>query len=211
MKKKNACSFPTSASKLNDVLLSCWTNWVLCFRNKSYCKSLTYSALWRSRWRHPGCSNPSCRGVHTLSRLCQRHIWNEDLMSFVYCVRCDINLSFCTVIGTAGSMVHMHAVSMASPAVLLTDYMSFVMQVRYKEDYEKNKGKAFTQVADDPEMMRVKKTQQQVSGVSVRSSVPPFPSSSSYLHKSQPPCQTTLSECPSITPSCVMNLSSPCV
>lgn len=124
------------------------------------------------------------------------------------CVSCDINMSFCTVIRTAGTVVHMQAGSMVLVTVLLTDYMLFVMQIHYKEDYEKNKGRAFTQVADDPEMIRVKKTQQQVSGVSVRSFVTPFPSSSSsYPHKSQPSHQTIMSKCPSVTSSCVMNLS----
>lgn len=59
---------------------------------------------------------------------------------------------------------------------LMTDCMLFVMQVRYKDEYEKNRGKAYTQVADDPEMLRVKRTQMQVSDVSVCSSVTPFPS-----------------------------------
>lgn len=41
------------------------------------------------------------------------------------------------------------------------------MQVRYKDDYEKSKGRPYTQVVDDPEMLRVKKTQMNVSNVSV--------------------------------------------
>lgn len=83
----------------------------------------------------------------------------------------------------------MRALCLALIAVLLTDYMPFVTQVRYKEDYEKNKGRAYTSVSDDPETMRIKKTQQQISDVSVCDFVTTFLSSSSissYPHKSQP-------------------------
>nr|XP_046272521.1 LIM and SH3 domain protein 1 isoform X2 [Scatophagus argus] len=38
-------------------------------------------------------------------------------------------------------------------------------QVHYKEDFEKNKGKGFSQVADTPEFQRIKKTQEQISNV----------------------------------------------
>lgn len=40
-------------------------------------------------------------------------------------------------------------------------------QVRYKEEFEKNKGKGFSVVADTPELQRIKKTQDQISNVSV--------------------------------------------
>lgn len=36
----------------------------------------------------------------------------------------------------------------------------------YKEEFEKNKGKGFSAVADTPEMQRIKKTQDQISNVS---------------------------------------------
>ncbi|OWK14591.1 hypothetical protein Celaphus_00001213 [Cervus elaphus hippelaphus] len=36
-------------------------------------------------------------------------------------------------------------------------------QVRYKEEFEKNKGKGFSVVADTPELQRIKKTQDQIS------------------------------------------------
>lgn len=39
-------------------------------------------------------------------------------------------------------------------------------QVRYKEEFEKNKGKGFSVVADTPELQRIKKTQDQISNVS---------------------------------------------
>lgn len=45
----------------------------------------------------------------------------------------------------------------------------FVLQVRYREDFEKNKGKGFSVVADTPELQRIKKTQDQISNVSVSS------------------------------------------
>jgi hypothetical protein len=37
--------------------------------------------------------------------------------------------------------------------------------VRYKEEFEKNKGKGFSVVADTPELQRIKKTQDQISNV----------------------------------------------
>jgi len=40
------------------------------------------------------------------------------------------------------------------------------VQVLYREDFEKNKGKGFSVVADTPEMQRIKKTQDQISNVS---------------------------------------------
>lgn len=40
------------------------------------------------------------------------------------------------------------------------------MQIHYKEDFEKNKGKAYSQVVDTPEFLRLKKSQQQISDVS---------------------------------------------
>lgn len=40
------------------------------------------------------------------------------------------------------------------------------LQVRYKEEFEKNKGKGFSVVADTPELQRIKKTQDQISNVS---------------------------------------------
>ncbi|XP_041901056.1 LIM and SH3 domain protein 1-like [Corvus kubaryi] len=43
-------------------------------------------------------------------------------------------------------------------------------QIRYKEEFEKNKGKGFSVVADTPELQRIKKTQDQISNVSGSSS-----------------------------------------
>lgn len=40
--------------------------------------------------------------------------------------------------------------------------------MRYKEEFEKNKGKGFSVVADTPELQRIKKTQDQISNVSSR-------------------------------------------
>ncbi|XP_036263837.1 LIM and SH3 domain protein 1 isoform X2 [Pipistrellus kuhlii] len=37
--------------------------------------------------------------------------------------------------------------------------------VRYKEEFEKNKGKGFSVVADTPELQRIKKTQDQISNI----------------------------------------------
>ncbi|XP_009982236.1 PREDICTED: LIM and SH3 domain protein 1-like, partial [Tauraco erythrolophus] len=50
-------------------------------------------------------------------------------------------------------------------------------QIRYKEEFEKNKGKGFSVVADTPELQRIKKTQDQISNqqhpaASVRARVP---------------------------------------
>uniref|UniRef100_A0AAZ1XJZ0 LIM and SH3 domain protein 1 n=1 Tax=Oreochromis aureus TaxID=47969 RepID=A0AAZ1XJZ0_OREAU len=47
-------------------------------------------------------------------------------------------------------------------------------QVLYREDFEKNKGKGFSVVADTPEMQRIKKTQDQISNVSVTKTSTPF-------------------------------------
>lgn len=44
-------------------------------------------------------------------------------------------------------------------------------QIRYKEEFEKNKGKGFSVVADTPELQRIKKTQDQISNVSGFSSL----------------------------------------
>uniref|UniRef100_H3CBG5 LIM and SH3 domain protein 1 n=1 Tax=Tetraodon nigroviridis TaxID=99883 RepID=H3CBG5_TETNG len=38
-------------------------------------------------------------------------------------------------------------------------------QVHYKEEFEKNKGKAYSQVADTPEFLRLKKSQEQISNI----------------------------------------------
>lgn len=46
-----------------------------------------------------------------------------------------------------------------------------VLQVLYREDFEKNKGKGFSVVADTPELQRIKKTQDQISNVSVSDAV----------------------------------------
>lgn len=45
------------------------------------------------------------------------------------------------------------------------DLCVFVLQVLYKEEFEKNKGKGFSVVADTPELQRIKKTQDQISNV----------------------------------------------
>lgn len=46
----------------------------------------------------------------------------------------------------------------------------FVSQVLYKEEFEKNKGRGFSVVADTPELQRIKKTQDQISNVGPKSS-----------------------------------------
>ncbi|NWS83195.1 LASP1 protein, partial [Toxostoma redivivum] len=38
-------------------------------------------------------------------------------------------------------------------------------QIRYKEEFEKNKGKGFSVVADTPELQRIRKTQDQISNI----------------------------------------------
>ncbi|XP_044104045.1 LIM and SH3 domain protein 1 isoform X2 [Neovison vison] len=40
-----------------------------------------------------------------------------------------------------------------------------LQRVRYKEEFEKNKGKGFSVVADTPELQRIKKTQDQISNI----------------------------------------------
>ncbi|NWV16155.1 LASP1 protein, partial [Origma solitaria] len=54
-------------------------------------------------------------------------------------------------------------------------------QIRYKEEFEKNKGKGFSVVADTPELQRIKKTQDQISNIKYheefeRSRMGPVPS-----------------------------------
>lgn len=53
---------------------------------------------------------------------------------------------------------------------LLQSRFPAVPQIRYKEEFEKNKGKGFSVVADTPELQRIKKTQDQISNVSGSSS-----------------------------------------
>lgn len=49
--------------------------------------------------------------------------------------------------------------------------MYVFLQVHYREDFEKNKGKGFSVVADTPEMQRIKKSQEQISNVSLHNAV----------------------------------------
>lgn len=187
---------------VSPLLSSCWRNWVLCFSNESICKWWIYSAFWR--WpRSPRVLKCVMqRWSHTLKKTecTSQIIWNSHL--FLLSV-------YPTLWSEQQTLAPMHAVCLALIAALLTDYLPFVMQVRYKEDYEKNKGRAYTSVTDDPEMIRVKKTQQQVSGVSVCSFVTTFSSSSSCPQKSQPQWQTIFSSCQLVMLSHVGNLSFP--
>lgn len=50
-------------------------------------------------------------------------------------------------------------------ALLLFIVCMCVLQVLYKEEFEKSKGKGFSVVADTPELQRIKKTQDQISNV----------------------------------------------
>ncbi|KAI1230359.1 LIM and SH3 domain protein 1, partial [Lamprotornis superbus] len=51
--------------------------------------------------------------------------------------------------------------------------------IRYKEEFEKNKGKGFSVVADTPELQRIRKTQDQISNEFERSRMGPSPSEGS--------------------------------
>uniref|UniRef100_G1TYY5 LIM and SH3 protein 1 n=1 Tax=Oryctolagus cuniculus TaxID=9986 RepID=G1TYY5_RABIT len=42
---------------------------------------------------------------------------------------------------------------------------ALLQRVRYKEEFEKNKGRGFSVVADTPELQRIKKTQDQISNI----------------------------------------------
>lgn len=53
----------------------------------------------------------------------------------------------------------------AAPVLMLILLPNLALQVRYKEEFEKNKGKGFSVVADTPELQRIKKTQDQISNV----------------------------------------------
>ncbi|NXI57755.1 LASP1 protein, partial [Chloroceryle aenea] len=60
--------------------------------------------------------------------------------------------------------------------------------IRYKEDFEKNKGKGFSVVADTPELQRIKKTQDQISNIKYheefeRSRMGPSPSEGAELER----------------------------
>uniref|UniRef100_A0A8P4GIK3 LIM and SH3 domain protein 1 n=1 Tax=Dicentrarchus labrax TaxID=13489 RepID=A0A8P4GIK3_DICLA len=57
-------------------------------------------------------------------------------------------------------------------------------QVRYREDFEKNKGKGFSVVADTPELQRIKKTQENISNSYKRKCVSSFqpPAASQNFH-----------------------------
>lgn len=52
------------------------------------------------------------------------------------------------------------------PCLNLFFFFLVCTQIRYKEEFEKNKGKGFSVVADTPELQRIKKTQDQISNVS---------------------------------------------
>ncbi|XP_009571221.1 PREDICTED: LIM and SH3 domain protein 1, partial [Fulmarus glacialis] len=61
-------------------------------------------------------------------------------------------------------------------------------QIRYKEEFEKNKGKGFSVVADTPELQRIKKTQDQISNIKYheefeRSRMGPSPSEGAELER----------------------------
>ncbi|XP_009885392.1 PREDICTED: LIM and SH3 domain protein 1 [Charadrius vociferus] len=60
--------------------------------------------------------------------------------------------------------------------------------IRYKEEFEKNKGKGFSVVADTPELQRIKKTQDQISNIKYheefeRSRMGPSPSEGAELER----------------------------
>lgn len=70
-------------------------------------------------------------------------------------------------VGTVRSVwVSRAAPHTACPPVQLTVFVLDPTQIRYKEEFEKNKGKGFSVVADTPELQRIKKTQDQISNVS---------------------------------------------
>ncbi|XP_040393079.1 LIM and SH3 domain protein 1 isoform X1 [Cygnus olor] len=61
-------------------------------------------------------------------------------------------------------------------------------QIRYKEEFEKNKGKGFSVVADTPELQRIKKTQDQISNIKYheefeRSRMGPSPSEGAEMER----------------------------
>ncbi|XP_030921316.1 LIM and SH3 domain protein 1 [Geospiza fortis] len=65
-------------------------------------------------------------------------------------------------------------------------------QIRYKEEFEKNKGKGFSVVADTPELQRIKKTQDQISNIKYheefeRSRMGPSPSEGSEPERRNSP------------------------
>ncbi|NXF27849.1 LASP1 protein, partial [Rhodinocichla rosea] len=65
-------------------------------------------------------------------------------------------------------------------------------QIRYKEEFEKNKGKGFSVVADTPELQRIKKTQDQISNIKYheefeRSRMGPSPSEGSEPERRSSP------------------------
>ncbi|KAK6473122.1 LIM and SH3 domain protein 1-like [Huso huso] len=47
----------------------------------------------------------------------------------------------------------------------LKQHSELQSQVRYKEEFEKNKGKGFSVVSDTPELQRIRKTQDQISNI----------------------------------------------
>lgn len=64
-----------------------------------------------------------------------------------------------------GSLVRISLLAGCCPCLTLTPLPHLTLQVRYKEEFEKNKGKGFSVVADTPELQRIKKTQDQISNV----------------------------------------------
>uniref|UniRef100_A0A8C5ISA2 LIM and SH3 domain protein 1 n=1 Tax=Junco hyemalis TaxID=40217 RepID=A0A8C5ISA2_JUNHY len=73
----------------------------------------------------------------------------------------------------------------AVPCPLLCPHLQAVFcrpQIRYKEEFEKNKGKGFSVVADTPELQRIKKTQDQISNDLLESQCRSHPNPSSWIH-----------------------------
>ena len=64
-----------------------------------------------------------------------------------------------------GLLLNLAAVHASFPPCLHLFFLVYT-QIRYKEEFEKNKGKGFSVVADTPELQRIKKTQDQISNVS---------------------------------------------
>ncbi|XP_059725186.1 LIM and SH3 domain protein 1 isoform X2 [Haemorhous mexicanus] len=67
-----------------------------------------------------------------------------------------------------------------------------LQRIRYKEEFEKNKGKGFSVVADTPELQRIKKTQDQISNIKYheefeRSRMGPSPSEGSEPERRNSP------------------------
>lgn len=126
------------------------------------------------------CQGYMCRLVSGFSLICgprrifhifRTHLQGNSVLNMVKCVKENWKYTLCEwwlflqvdSVWAAYKSLFLH---LPPFWICLPDMIHFFLfQVLYKEDFERNKGKGFSVVADTPELQRVKKTQDQISNV----------------------------------------------